>query len=535
MQVRTAPTAVLRAAIYCRISETDDDFDKVAVQEKNLKEFCAKQGYEVIAVYVDDGISAFLPGKERPGYKGMLSDAKARKFDVITATFQDRLSRQTAEVLDLLAICRSSGIRWHTIADGLVDPASGDDELMAYLRGWVGSREITTRSKRQQQRFDEQRQAGLPLWGNRPFGFEKDRITHREDEANEIRWAYEQMAKPDTTIYSIIKDWNSRGVRTSTGKLWSYAGLQLLLKRPRNAGLMEVRGEIDYSITPVWEPIVDRELWELVRAKVTKKPGEVSRTYEPKWLLAGIARCGLCSQPLRSSVGSDRKTSFKVYRCKRSMLPAVPPEFHDDGRKIRHASAKALVLDDMARDAVVSAFMFAPTDLLPSGNASAADLRRAQVELQETRKKLIEVTEELDDDSSPFDRATLRAKATRHRKRSQDLEVEIQRIIEADANSAMLIESRGAMFGNQKRISLDDAAGMKGQLEARFDSLPLAQRRQLVTSLLDVVVYPGRTLDRFVIWHKVATSLNGEDADPPVFIRPVDLAVTAPISETEDQ
>ncbi|WP_028472555.1 recombinase family protein [Nocardioides alkalitolerans] len=511
-----------RAALYCRISETDDDFDKVAVQEKNLRALSAKQGYEVAGLYVDDGISAFLPGKERPGYKRMVSDAKARKFDVIVATFQDRLSRQTAEVLELFMICRESGIRWHTLAEGLLDPTSGDHEVVAFLRGWVGSQEIITRSKRQQQRFDERRRAGQPLWGNRPFGFEPDRVAHREDEANEIRWASEQIAA-GATIYSIIKEWNLREVRTATGRTWSYASVQQLLKRPRNAGLMEVRGEIDESVKAVWEPIVDRDLWDLVRARITKNPGDVGRIFEPRWLLAGIARCGLCSQPLRSSVGSDRKASYKVYRCKRSALPAVPPEFDDGGKKVRHGSAKALVLDDLARNAVVSAFMFAPNDLLPSENSSASDLRRAQVELEEAKKKLVKITEELDDDESPFDRSTLRAKATKHRQRELELEADIQRIVEADANSAMLIESGALILENDGRISMGAAADHKSLLLQRFDSLPLRQRRQLVESFLDVVVYPGRSADRFVVWHKVAVSLNDEGATAPEFLRPVVL------------
>lgn len=565
MQPGPAIERPLRAAIYCRISETDDDYDKVAVQERNLRQFCRRQGYAVTdsRVYVDDGVSAFLPGKERPGYKRMLDDAKAKRFDVITATFQDRLTRQNAQVLDLLTICRASGIRWHTIADGLIDPTSEDDGLLAYLRGWVGSREITTRSKRQQDRFEEQRRAGLPLWGNRPFGFMKDRITHHEQEAREIRWAYEQVAD-GATIYSIIKEWNLREVRTATGKMWSYAGLQLLLKRPRNAGLMEVHGEVDESIKPVWQPIVDRELWELVRAKVTRDPEDVRRQFEPRWLLAGLARCGLCSQPLRSGRGSDRKTSFTVYRCKRGMLPAVPPEFHEDGRKIRHASAKTAVLDGMARDAVVAAFMFAPSSLLPSDSSSASDLRRAQVELSDVRRRLVEVTEELDDDSSPFDRSTLRAKAAKHRQREQELEADMARIIETDANSAMMIESRSAMLVPRvihdaepmrepiadpqlrerfweatatpgPRVSIHDAARLKTELEQRFDALPLRQRRQLVTNLLDVVAYPGRKADRFVVWHKVAKSLNPVGAEPPVFLRPVELAVSVRGSTSGDR
>ena len=523
--------------MYRRISETDEEFDKVENQESVLREFCAKQGYAIVADYFDDGLSAWRDDVYRPAWHELLKAIPSGRFDVVVATFENRLTRQTSEKVELLGVCRVAGVTWHTVHNGMVDPTSSDQSLLAIIKGWQAETEVSDRIKAQKQRFDAQRAAGLPLWGGRPFGFHLDRRTHFHgtaenpvDEAAEVVWAYEQVAA-GATIYSVIKSWNARGIHTTSvdkeggRRMWSYASLQQLLKRPRNAALMEVDGAIDYGIECQWEPLVDRGLWELVRAKVTKDPADVRRQFEPKWLLAGIARCGLCSQPLRSAVGSDRKTSFPVYRCKRSMLPAIPPEFYPNGKKIRHASAKSVILDKLARDAVVAAFMFAPGELLPSETGSTSDLRRVQVELQRVKEKLIEVTEELDDDSSPFDRSTLRAKAEKHRQRAEELDADIARIIKADANSAMMIESRSAMF-RSGRVSFEDAATLMSELEERFDSLPLLQRRRLVLNLLDVVVYPGRKSDRFVIWHKVATSLNAEGDEAPDFLRPVQLAVS---------
>ena len=47
-----------RAAIYCRLSK-DDDLDgesaSIANQRAMLENYCEKQGWEVVAVYQDDG------------------------------------------------------------------------------------------------------------------------------------------------------------------------------------------------------------------------------------------------------------------------------------------------------------------------------------------------------------------------------------------------------------------------------------------------------------------------------------------------
>ena len=62
-----------RAAIYCRLSK-DDDLDgesaSIANQRDMLESYCEKQGWEVVAVYQDDGYTGL--NMERPDLKRML-------------------------------------------------------------------------------------------------------------------------------------------------------------------------------------------------------------------------------------------------------------------------------------------------------------------------------------------------------------------------------------------------------------------------------------------------------------------------------
>ena len=59
-----------RAAIYCRLSK-DDDLDgesaSIANQRDMLESYCEKQGWEVVAVYQDDGYTGL--NMERPDLK----------------------------------------------------------------------------------------------------------------------------------------------------------------------------------------------------------------------------------------------------------------------------------------------------------------------------------------------------------------------------------------------------------------------------------------------------------------------------------
>ena len=56
----------------------------------------SEHGHEVVAVYVDDGISAST-FKSRPGWAHLLADLEAGKTDVLVAQSEDRFTRQPME------------------------------------------------------------------------------------------------------------------------------------------------------------------------------------------------------------------------------------------------------------------------------------------------------------------------------------------------------------------------------------------------------------------------------------------------------
>ena len=75
-----------RAAIYCRLSK-DDDLDgesaSIANQRDMLENYCEKQGWEVVAVYQDDGYTGL--NMERPDLKRMLKAIERSRFPAYPA------------------------------------------------------------------------------------------------------------------------------------------------------------------------------------------------------------------------------------------------------------------------------------------------------------------------------------------------------------------------------------------------------------------------------------------------------------------
>jgi site-specific DNA recombinase len=498
---------IIRAAVYARISETDDRYDKVSAQVKACRDLAKREGYTVVEVFKDDGIGAFKD-TNRPGFLGLLEAVERRQFDVLLAVAEDRFARQPRVSIQLGEVCADAGTTWHTVRDGKLDPGSQEGELLSFFRGYHGRQEQRNKVEAIKRRFEKQRAEGLPLWGVRPFAFQINRIDHHPAEAVELRWAYETIIANGGKVYPIMQAWRQRGVRTTRGNDFSYATVRQLLLRPRNAGLMERDGQVIEDVPAQWEPIVSREVWDQARALLSDPGRSTTTSREPRWLCAGLVHCW-CGSRMRSGSGSDRKGRFSIYRC--SSTNRQPGS--------RHASIKCDDLDPLVRAAVVSAFMHAPPAALPTTIAEVADVQRLGARLREVRQGIADLLAMVG--TPGVNSASITKRTAELGREAEEIERELDQHRQQSAHAAMLLDAQAALWTGKaparrskdrsRRVSIEDAADVKAQLEERFDSLPLEQRRTLVRSLLTVTVRSwkrGASADRVEIKHRTLSDLD---------------------------
>jgi DNA invertase Pin-like site-specific DNA recombinase len=109
------PTTI---AIYSRVSTKDRGQD-VENQLRQLRDFCAKQGYVVIREYVD-----FASGKrsDRDAFKDMFAAASRREFDVVLFWALDRFSREGVfDTLQHLQRLTSYGVGYRSYTEQYLD------------------------------------------------------------------------------------------------------------------------------------------------------------------------------------------------------------------------------------------------------------------------------------------------------------------------------------------------------------------------------------------------------------------------------
>ena len=94
--------AARRAVGYVRVSSQEQAQDGLglAVQEQAIVDWCRREGWELVAVYRDPGVSGTLPLHARAGMRAALGDAKEREGDpvpvgALVVARWDRLARDT--------------------------------------------------------------------------------------------------------------------------------------------------------------------------------------------------------------------------------------------------------------------------------------------------------------------------------------------------------------------------------------------------------------------------------------------------------
>lgn len=304
----------VKAAIYCRISR-DAQGDKLGVdrQERECRALAERLGWEVVQVYVDNDISAYS-GKVRPQYRAMLADVKTGKIGAVLAWHPDRLYRRAVDLEEIVNIAEAHHLQIATATAGDVNLSTPAGRMNARIIAAVAQGEVENTRSRVRSKKQEMAAQGLYRGGPRPYGFEKDGVTIREDEAQVIRDATKAILS-GRSLKGVANELNAKGRTTSKGKQWTYMRLRDVLVRPRNAGLIhkgradrrhESREHLPMRFEVVgkanWPAIVDEDTWRACATMLLDPTRRIHTSNEPRWLgsrsyVCGVEGCGALMRP----------------------------------------------------------------------------------------------------------------------------------------------------------------------------------------------------------------------------------------------
>ncbi|MBX9396365.1 recombinase family protein [Streptomyces sp. TRM72054] len=317
----------LKVAVYTRISRDDEGEGLgVARQREDCERLAELRGWDVAKVYEDNDVSAFKRNVRRPEFELVLSDLAAGLIDGVVAYDLDRLARQPKDLERLIDLYDEHKRRVFATVTNDVNLSTADGRTMARVMVAFANKSSHDASRRIQRKHLELARQGKSSGGPAPYGWLKGGLKVDPEAAEHIRAAQKQLLA-GVRIGTIRTDWQKRGLghpRKGTSRL-AHHHVEHMLTNPRLCGYRTYRGEIllDDDGQPVkgeWETINTVEEWEAVCAVVAeRKRKDPGRSLARKYLLSGIARCGLCHTKIRGQVNKRWKPGSKAakftYQC----------------------------------------------------------------------------------------------------------------------------------------------------------------------------------------------------------------------------
>ena len=343
-----------RAAVYCRLSKDDallGESASVENQKGMLTEFCQRNGWQVIAVYADDGYTGL--NQDRPEFQKMLKACEDGLVNMVVVKDLSRLGRNHVNTSKLIEeYFPKKGIRFVAMNDS-VDTIEGDNEMAAIKNVFneMYSKDI---SKKVHSTYAHKAKQGKFTGCLAPFGYRKDpedknHLIIDEETAPYVKQMFQWAADghgPQYIRTQLEKNevpcptwWNRRrGLRDTITKwelkdpengryMWDVGVIQNILANPVYVGIIASQ-KFDYrfklgviaakpeeewiKVEDMHEPIIDQATYDLVQYKVKSRKRTIDG--EPS-LFQGLIKCAECGASLTLRMTSHVKHPQPIYCC----------------------------------------------------------------------------------------------------------------------------------------------------------------------------------------------------------------------------
>ena len=360
----------MRVASYCRVStDRDDQANSFESQRRYFKEYIdCRPDWELYRVYADEGITG-TSTKKRAAFNRMIADAHMGKFQLILTKEVSRFSRNILDAIFYTRELKALGVGVVFMNDG-ISSLEPDAELRLSILGSIAqeeSRKTSSRVKWGQTRRMEQ---GV-VFGRSLLGYDvKDgRMTVNRSGAEIVRQIFHKYGVEKKGTSVIARELREAGYQSLTGNAkWSNTYIIKVLKNEKYVGDLVQKKTItpDYLthikkynhgeeelviIRGHHEPIISRELWDIVQCELKKRDrkGDYGGGHSTRYVFSGKIKCGECGASFVSRKKNRKDgTSYKRWGC---FTAATEGNRHEDaqGNQVGCGIGKML-RDELAMD-----------------------------------------------------------------------------------------------------------------------------------------------------------------------------------------
>jgi len=227
----------LKIAAYCRVStDKEDQLNSLQVQKEFFAEYADRQGFSLVRLYADEGISG-TKIKRRVAFQQMMADAERGLFQMLIVKDISRLARNTVDLLQSVRKLKTLGVETVFLTANMT--SMGDSEFVLTVFGALAQEESRNTSKRV--KFSKRINAEKGKVPNLVYGYDKIpgdyfHLLINQEEATVVRQIYSWYLQDGCGGSKIADMLNRRGLKTKRGCSWSQNAVCRILTNPIYTG-----------------------------------------------------------------------------------------------------------------------------------------------------------------------------------------------------------------------------------------------------------------------------------------------------------
>ena len=265
---------MIKVVGYKRVSTASQvtEGEGLEIQQQRIEAFCAKNNYEIVNMFSDEGVSGAKEVDERPGIRNLLAFCNNPPVEYVVIDKPDRLSRDYFHMLYIEKQLLINNVR---VLYAVQDSLNGDDMFVDAMRKMMGIFAELDRKMINKRLSDGKRKKaenGNKPAGRQPFGYEysadKKSTVINQHQARIIKDMFNMRASGK--IYQVIADTlNKRRYTTDrvayTGnnqkRKWSMQTVQVALHNDYYIGKITHDGK---KMDGNHKAIINMDVWNTI-------------------------------------------------------------------------------------------------------------------------------------------------------------------------------------------------------------------------------------------------------------------------------
>ncbi|MEE1124807.1 MAG: recombinase family protein [Acutalibacteraceae bacterium] len=321
------------AVAYARYSSDGQRDESIDAQVRAIKSFAEREGYALIHVYADRGISGTSDNREE--FQRMIEDAKNGDFQVVIVHKLDRFARNRSDSAIYRNVLEKYGVRLVSVLENF-DDSPESIILQSVIEGYNEyysknlAREVMKGLK--ENALASKFNGGVP-----PLGYDINKETLKYEindfEAEAVKLIFKMYLQGEGYT-SIINELNRRGFKTKKANSFGKNSLYDILRNERYTGAYIYNKSLPVTSDKKFNrhasknaediikveggipQIISKEDFEKVQQSMNRRRHKAA-AYKSKeeYLLSGKIICGECGSTYAGNARRSKNYTYISYTC----------------------------------------------------------------------------------------------------------------------------------------------------------------------------------------------------------------------------